>query len=148
MSRSRVTVTQSSSRPSGGSGVDPASSGGNDFGEKSSVSGSATGSIDSGSAIGRPVSSYTIGNGSPQYRWRLNSQSRSLYVIAPAPLFVSSSHSVILRLASSTCRPSRKPLLIAGPSPRYASPSKSGGGWTVRTIGRSNSVAKSQSRRS
>ena len=46
--------TQSVSRPSGGSGVESASSGGNDFGEKSSVSGSSTGSIDSGTAIGRP----------------------------------------------------------------------------------------------
>ena len=55
--RSSVTVTQSVSRPSGGSGIESASSGGNDFGEKSSVSGSSTGSIDSGSAIGNPVSS-------------------------------------------------------------------------------------------
>ena len=36
--------------------------------------------------------------------------------------------------------------LIAGPSPVNASPSQPSGGCTVRTIGRSNFVAKSQSR--
>ena len=52
-----MTLTQSVSRDSGGSGSDVASSGANAFGVKSSVSGSSTGSIDSGTAIGRPVSS-------------------------------------------------------------------------------------------
>jgi hypothetical protein len=48
--------------------------------------------------------------------------------------------------ASATGSPSSHRLLIAGPSPTYAWPSKSSGGWTVRMIGRSNASAKSQSR--
>jgi hypothetical protein len=50
--------------------------------------------------------------------------------------------------ASATPNPSKKPELTAAPSPTYALPSKSGGGWTVRTIGRSNFSANSQSRSS
>jgi hypothetical protein len=42
-----------------------------------------------------------------------------------------------LAMAAALSRPSSHSLLIAGPSPTYASPSKSGGGSTVRTIGRS-----------
>ena len=57
---------------------------------------------------------------------------------------------MIRRLASSTSSPSSEisalPELIAGPSPVNASPSKSSGGRTVRTIGRSNVRANSQSR--
>ena len=37
-------------------------------------------------------------------------------------------------------------LLMAGPSPAYASPSKPAGGSVVRTIGRPMAVANSQSR--
>jgi hypothetical protein len=53
-------------------------------------------------------------------------------------------------LASATPSPFRLTSsfqeLIAGPSPVYASPSQSSGGWTVRTIGSPNAEAKSQSR--
>jgi hypothetical protein len=55
---------------------------------------------------------------------------------------------MIFALASATPRPSRKPLLIAGPSPTYALPSNEAGGCTVRTIGRSKTSANSQSRSS
>ena len=58
------------------------------------------------------------------------------------------SHSMMRRFASATPRPSRKPLLIAGPSPTYALPSQSSGGCTVRTIGRPKTSANSQSRSS
>ncbi len=51
-------------------------------------------------------------------------------------------------LASSTPSPSRKSLLIAGPSPVYALPVKSSGGRTVRIMGRSYFSANSQSRSS
>ena len=146
--RSRSTSTHSLARDSGVSGEVLASSGSNVFGEKSSTSGSSSGSIDSGSATGRPVSSYTIGNGSPQYRCRLNSQSRSRNVTAPSPWPSRSSHSMIVALASATSRPSRKDELMAGPSPRYALPSKPSAGCTVRTIGRSKTSANSQSRSS
>ena len=64
--RSSSTSTQSFLRDSGVSGSLSASFGSKVRGEKSSTSGSTTGSIESGSATGRPVSSYTIGNGSPQ----------------------------------------------------------------------------------
>ncbi len=89
-------------------------------GSKSVTSGKTTGSIDSGSAIG-PASSYTIGNGSPQYRWRLNNQSRSLYVTVGRPKPDRPSHSEIARLASSTRSPSSETSsfaeLCATPSP-------------------------------
>lgn len=55
---------------SGGAGVP--------VGLKSAISGKRNGSSDSGIACARPSPSSTIGNGSPQYRWRENSQSRSL----------------------------------------------------------------------
>ena len=64
--RSSSTSTHSALRDSGVSGSLFASSGANVRGEKSSTSGRPTGSIESGSATGSPVSSYTIGNGSPQ----------------------------------------------------------------------------------
>ena len=57
---------------------------------------------------------------------------------------------MIVRLASSTAMPSSDTESLAeftaGPSPTYASPSQSSGGWTVRMIGRSKTSAKSQSR--
>ncbi len=87
-----------------------------------------------------------MGNGSPQYRWRENSQSRSLYCTVPWPKPFSSSHAIIVDLASVTPMPSRNPELIAGPSPVNASPSKPSDGCTVRMTGRSYAVAKSQSR--
>ena len=60
---------------------------------------------------------------------------------------------MIRSLASATGSPSSETsslaLLIAGPSPVKAVDSSwSAGGCTVRTIGRSNAVAKSQSRSS
>jgi hypothetical protein len=61
-----VTSAQSVKRSSGLSGFENSSSGSNVRGEKESVSGSSTGSIESGSACGLPPTSYTIGNGSPQ----------------------------------------------------------------------------------
>ena len=57
---------------------------------------------------------------------------------------------MIVRFASAISSPSREieslAELIAGPWPVKASPSQPSGGWTVRTIGRSYSFAKSQSR--
>ena len=57
---------------------------------------------------------------------------------------------MIVRLASVTPMPSRETESLAeftaGPSPVYALPSQPSGGWTVRTIGRSKTSAKSQSR--
>ncbi len=73
---------------------------------------------------------------------------------APAPCPFASSQSMIVALASATSRPFRSSprsgaaLLIAGPSPVYALPSKPSGGATVRTIGSSKASAKSQSRSS
>ncbi len=59
---------------------------------------------------------------------------------------------MIFALASVTPRPSRLisslELLIAGPSPVKALPSKPSSGCTVRTIGRPNFSANSQSRES
>jgi hypothetical protein len=52
-----MTSTQSLARDSGVSGSLSASSSANVRGEKSSISGSSTGSMVSGSATGRPVSS-------------------------------------------------------------------------------------------
>ncbi len=53
---------------------------------------------------------------------------------------------MIAFLASATSMPSRKPELMAGPSPVNASPSKPSVGRTVRMMFRSNTFAKSQSR--
>ena len=68
----------------------------------------------------------------------------------PVPLL--SSQSMIRAFASATGSPSRLissfAELIAGPSPVYASPSQPSGGATVRTIGRPNGSANSQSRSS
>ena len=49
-------------------------------------------------------------------------------------------------MASALPIPFRKSLLMAGPTPVYAFPSKSGGGATVRTMGSPNRSEKSQSR--
>ncbi len=91
-----------------------------------------------------------MGKGSPQYRCRLNNQSRSLYVTAPWPYPYSSSHPIIAAFAPSTPIPSRvrvsRAEFTAGPSPTNALPAKSPGGCTVRTIGSPNASAKSQSR--
>jgi hypothetical protein len=72
-----VTSAQPGARASAGTGSLSSSWG---TGRKSVISGSVTGSMSSGSAIGRvpgfgSASSYTMGNGSPQYRCRENSQS-------------------------------------------------------------------------
>ena len=68
----------------------------------------------------------------------------------PRPTPFSSSQSMIAVFASPTSMPSSEisslAELIAGPSPVYASPSKSSAGCTVRTIGRSKVRANSQSR--
>src|SRR6266545_307794 len=64
------TLAHPRARDKGGAGRLSPSPGSWTAGVKSASSGSSTGSIDSGSAIGRPCSSYTIGNGSPQYRCR------------------------------------------------------------------------------
>ena len=91
-----------------------------------------------------------IGIGGPQKRCRDTSQSRSRKLTAPLPSPFASSQSMVTRLASPTPRPSSEisslAELIAGPSPVKASPSQSSGGCTVRTMGRSNFVANSQSR--
>ncbi len=59
---------------------------------------------------------------------------------------------MIARLASAIPSPFRLivslALLIAAPSPAYASPVKPSGGCTVRMIGRSKTCANSQSRSS
>ena len=62
--RSSTGLAQSTARASGGSGSLVSSACGR--GRKSVISGSVTGSSPSGRATGRPVESYTIGNGSPQ----------------------------------------------------------------------------------
>jgi hypothetical protein len=93
-----------------------------------------------------------MGNGSPQKRWRENSQSRSLVVTVPAPRSLASSQPMMACLASAMSRPFRLTsslaLLMAGPSPTYALPSKEAGGCTVRTMGRPKFSANSQSRSS
>src|SRR4051794_783214 len=99
--RSRRTSAHHSSRSSGDSGSLNSSSGSNVRGENESVSGNTTGSISSGRPIG-PNSSYTIGNGSPQYRWRLNSQSRSLKLTVPNPTPCDSSQALVRRTPSAT----------------------------------------------
>jgi hypothetical protein len=68
-------------------------------------------------------------------------------VVAPRPWPFSSSQAIIAAFASATPLPFRNSLLITAPSPVYA-PSKSSGVSMVRTIGRSNVCAKSQSRSS
>jgi hypothetical protein len=57
-----------------------------------------------------------------------------------------SSQSMAARLASAMPSPFSQSLLIFGPSSGYASPSHPSGGCTVRTIGSSCALAKSQSR--
>lgn len=122
--KSNSTFTQSLLRPSGGSGSEFASSGSKVRGAKSGVSGNATGSIDSGNATGRPSLSYTMGNGSPQYRCRENNQSRNRYVTVPEPAPRSSSHAMIVCFASSTLIPSNDTSslweLMTAPSPVHA----------------------------
>ncbi len=48
-----------------------------------------------------------MGNGSPQYRWRLNSQSRSRKLTVPSPRPRCSSQALTRALAAGTSRPSR-----------------------------------------
>ena len=75
------------------------------------------------------------GSGSPRTAGGDSSQSRRRKLTLRSPMPCSSSHSMALALASATPRPSSHSLLMAGPSPTYASPSQSSGGWTVRMIG-------------
>jgi hypothetical protein len=114
------------------SGAEPSAEG-----LKSSIGGSSTGRSPSGTATTLPSSRWSSGNGSPQYRCRLNSQSRSLYVTFAEPRPFSESQRIVFAFASATPRPSSHPLFTARPSPRYGPSSQSGGGSTVRTIGRS-----------
>jgi len=93
-----------------------------------------------------------MGNGSPQYRWRLNSQSRSRNVVVASPRPLPSSHAVIVALASGTSMPlsetSSLAELMVAPSPVHAPPSNPSGGCTVRTTGSPKASANAQSRSS
>lgn len=60
-------------------------------------------------------SHLTIGIGSPQYLWRLNTQSLSLKLIFSLPLPSFSSQSIMACLASSTLMPLIKPLFTRVP---------------------------------
>ena len=102
--------------------------------------------------------SHTIGNGSPQYRCRLNNQSRNLYVIVFFPTPASSKRFAISSFASPVDSPSNGPLLTANPSPTKHSigsfshpppPTLTRGvADTTSRIGSPNFVANSQSRMS
>ena len=63
-----------------------------------------------------------------------------------SPIPCSSSQAMARSMAASLKSPSSQALLMAGPSPVYASPFQSAGGWTVRTMGSSYALANSQSR--
>ena len=74
---------------------------------ESGPSGSSTGSADSGSGRARPSASYTIGNGSPQYRCLAKSQSRSLYSTRACPRPSVASRLVMASFAEATLSPFR-----------------------------------------
>ena len=108
---------------------------------------------------GKSIGKY-IGMGSPQYLWRENTQSRSLYVIFGPPEFSSSSLSVIALLASVVVMPSKSPLLTLTPCSVNAasigmpsssltwSPPPTAAGATTRFTPNPNFVANSKSRSS
>ena len=63
------------------------------------------------------TSQWIIGIGVPQKRWRLSSQSFSLYSTVPWPALAASSAEITLSLATSPSRPSKSPMpeLTMGP---------------------------------
>ncbi len=106
------------------------------MGRNSTSSGATTGSWSSGTGTAPWSGQYTIGIGQPQKRWRDSSQSRRRKLTFCSPTPSVSSHSMAFALAWVTPSPSSHSLLMAGPSPVYASPSNPSGGCTVRMIGR------------
>src|SRR3954451_22010052 len=97
-----------------------------------------------------------MGNGSPQYRPRLNNQTRNYYVVDATPCPSRSTHSLVNRWASATLlMPLRSSepfeLLMYGASPTNAashvdvSGPRSDGCW-MGTIGRPYRRANSKSR--
>ena len=76
-------------------------------------SGRRSGQLDPpGAAAMVPSSRWMIGIGSPQYRCREKSQSRSLYCTVPLPRPFVSSHAVIFCLASGVERPFSETSLV------------------------------------
>jgi hypothetical protein len=78
----------------------------------SARSGSRTGSAVSDSATASPRESYTMGNGSPQYRCLENSQSRNRWDRAPWPAPRASSQPTVAAIASGLLSP-----VSCGPGP-------------------------------
>jgi hypothetical protein len=88
-----------------------------------------------------------IGIGSPQYRWREKTQSRSLKFTFGSPFPFSASQAVIFFFASSTERLSSMPELTITPvSQSVKASSFTFPPLTTSTMGRPNFLANSQSR--
>jgi hypothetical protein len=93
-----------------------------------------------------PSARRSIGIGSPQSRWRENSQSRSLYMVLAAPAFRAARYWVMAGLASATVMPLRKPEFTITPSPSCAVPSCAGPLSTTGITGKLCATANAWSR--